>query len=115
MVLLEETSETSANVSVGDINGDGAPDIVLAKGRHTPLHDRVLLNDGKGKFPFASNLGQTLDRTYTADLADVDGDGKLDVVVGNDAPDRKLVYHNVGTAASSWQAASDRPRGARDI
>jgi hypothetical protein len=70
----------------------------------------VLLNDGKGKFPSASNLGQTPDRTYTADLADVDGDGKLDVVVGNDAPDPKLVYRNVGNgrfelAGSFGQAA----------
>ena len=37
VLLLEETSETSANVSIGDLNGDGFPDLVLAKGRHWPL------------------------------------------------------------------------------
>jgi hypothetical protein len=48
-VKLEQTSETSANGSLGDLDGDGDLDIVLAKGRHWPLHDRVLLNNGKGE------------------------------------------------------------------
>lgn len=93
--LLEETSETSAGVNIGDVNGDGLFDIVLGKGRHWPLFNRVLLNDGKGGF-VASNLGSSPDRTYSAALADVDGDGKLDIVVSNDDPDRKLVYRNDG-------------------
>src|SRR6476659_5830706 len=57
VLLLEQTSETSANVSIGDLNGDGFPDLVLAKGRHWPLIDRVLLNDGHGGFTSPHNLG----------------------------------------------------------
>lgn len=34
--------------------------------------------------------------TYSAALADVEGDGHLGIVVSNDAPDRKLVYLNDG-------------------
>jgi hypothetical protein len=93
---LETTSENSANVSMGDLDGDGDLDLVLAKGRHTPLLDRVLLNDGKGGF-VASDLGAAPDRTYAAVLADVDGDHDLDVLTSNDNPDRKLVYLNNGT------------------
>lgn len=54
VLLLEQTAETSANVSIGDLNGDGFADLVLAKGRHWPLVDRVLLNDGQGRFPTAT-------------------------------------------------------------
>ncbi|HEX6728571.1 MAG TPA: VCBS repeat-containing protein [Pyrinomonadaceae bacterium] len=96
VLLLEQTAETSANASIGDLNGDGFPDLILAKGRHWPLIDRVLLNDGHGRFPKAHNLGDVADRSYSVTLADIDRDGDLDVVVGNDAPDPKRVYANDG-------------------
>ena len=108
VVLLEEKAETSASVSVGDLNGDGLTDIVLAKGRHWPLHDRILLNDGKGAF-IASNLSDQPDRTYSAALADIDLDGDLDIVVSNDTPDPKKLFKNDGkghfTAAGTFGEA----------
>jgi hypothetical protein len=36
------------------------------------------------------------DRTYSAALADLGGDGDLDIIVSNDEPDRKLLYKNDG-------------------
>ena len=115
VVNLETTSEDSANVSMGDLDGDGDLDLVLAKGRHTPLFDRVLLNDGQGTF-VASDLGPTADRTYTAALADVDGDGDLDALTSNDTPDRKLVYLNNGkgqfTVAGTWGVSEWSTRNA---
>jgi FG-GAP-like repeat len=97
VLLLETTSETSANVSIGDVNGDGHLDIVLAKGRHWGLVDRVLLGDGAGRFPTAHDLGPASDRTYSGNLVDLDGDGDLDVVISNDTPDPKRIYLNDGS------------------
>jgi hypothetical protein len=50
IVQLETVSETSANASIGDLNGDGFLDIVLAKGRHWPVPSRIFFGDGKGHF-----------------------------------------------------------------
>ena len=95
-LLLEPTAETSANVSLGDVDGDGDLDVVLAKGRHWPLVDRVLLGDGAGHFANGYDLGSASDRSYSGRLVDMDRDGDLDVVISNDAPDPKLIYVNDG-------------------
>ncbi|NQW04243.1 MAG: VCBS repeat-containing protein [Acidobacteria bacterium] len=112
---LEETSETSANASIGDLDGDGDLDIVLAKGRHWPLVNRVLLNNGRGGFE-ASNLAPNADRSYSAVLADLDGNGTPDMVVSNDRPDGKVVYFNDGkgqfTKGGSWGAPEWTTRNA---
>lgn len=102
---LEESAEISANASIGDLDNDGDLDIVLAKGRHWPLHNRMLFNDGKGSFD-AQDLGMVPDRSYATALGDLDGDGDLDIVVSNDNPDDKKVYRNEGSGrfavAGTW-------------
>jgi hypothetical protein len=93
---LEDTAETTANASLRDLDGDGDLDIVLAKGRHWTLVDLVLLNDGKGNFNRRHSVSNRSDRSYTAAVADLNGDGTFDLVVGNDAPDEKVIYFNDG-------------------
>ena len=109
VLLLEDTADESANVSFGDFDADGDLDVVLAKGRHTPRVDRVFLNDGRGRFPTPHNLGEAVDRSYSASLADLDRDGDLDIVISNDTPDPKLVYLNDGKGKFDAGSTYGRP------
>jgi hypothetical protein len=94
---LEPSADTSANVSIGDVNGDGKLDLVLIKGRHWPGMSRVLLGDGRGSFPTAYDLTDARYRSYSGTLVDLDGDGTLDVILSNDTPDPKVILLNDGT------------------
>lgn len=105
---LETKLDTTANVSLGDLDGDGHLDLLLVKGRHWPIVDRVLLGDGKGGIRKSYDLGGIADRSYTGGLADFNGDGFLDIAVSNDR-DRKLIYLNDGKANFSIGSEFGRP------
>ena len=96
VVPLETVSETSSNASIGDLNGDGKPDIVLVKGRHWQLTSKVFLGDGKGHFAPGPPLPSNATKSYSGSLADMTRSGHLDIVLSNDAPDPKLVLVNDG-------------------
>ena len=96
IVPLESASETSSNASIGDLNGDGHPDIVLVKGRHWQVTSRVFFGDSKGHFAPGPVLPSNATKSYSASLADMTGSGHLDMVLSNDEPDPKLVLLNDG-------------------
>ncbi len=108
------TGEHAADVAAGDVDGDGDPDLVVAVRPHVYAvsnglwlppswyasggQNRLWLNQGNGTFVDATNqLSADSDRTTSLALADLDGDGDLDVYVGN-----------ARTTSMPWLAHEDR-------
>lgn len=85
---IGDAAERTASMSLGDLDGDGDLDLVVANGRHWPGQNHIFRNDlGKqdqGLFATQLPLGSEQSTTYATELGDMDGDGDLDVVVGND-------------------------------
>jgi hypothetical protein len=68
-----------ASLVVGDTNGDGKPDIVATNKNDSTIS--VLLGDGAGLFSVQGTYATGL-YSQVSTSGDIDGDGKLDVVVG---------------------------------
>jgi hypothetical protein len=99
--LLRDAGLVSAAV-FADVNGDGFPDLLLAREWDSIL---LLLNDGHGRFtraPDSWGLAKWTSRWIGIAAGDVDGDGRLDVVatswgrntaVHADSANPLLLYH----------------------
>ena len=98
------------SIAVGDINGDGRLDIVAGNysGRN-----KLYINNGNGNFAPLNgiDIGLEISNTEDIQLADIDGDGSLDVLVAN-SYEANLLYVNNGqgnfpTSGIPIGAASD--------
>ena len=76
----------ASSVAIGDVNGDGKPDLVLTHQFGPNFDERavgVLLGNGDGTFRPPAMFSSGGHSPYSAALADMNGDSKLDLVVAN--------------------------------
>lgn len=95
-------------LAIGDVNRDGLPDVVLGNSG-TQGQNFLWLNDAARPGYFVdvttTHLPAVNDATQDIALADLDGDGDLDMVVANEAPPNRLLLND---GKGKFTEASDR-------
>jgi hypothetical protein len=88
--VLSGGQEGAYSTAVGDLNNDGALDLVFGQGDG---QSQIYLNDGKGGFTAAQPFGPKTGHASSLAVGDINNDGVLDVVVG-DYYGQSAVYLN---------------------
>src|SRR5206468_4724822 len=87
------TGSSPYSVAIGDLNGDGKPDLVVPNfGSNTVS---VLLGSGNGSFGVKTDFGTGALPTSVA-IGDLNGDGKPELAVTNSRSNTVLVLLNIG-------------------
>ena len=98
MNIGEDINNTTA-ITLGDMDGDGDLDVIAGNGSIAGEANRLYLNNGSAA-PFngviGTNIGADRNNTTAIAVGDVDSDGDLDVIVGNN-PERNQLYLNNGS------------------
>jgi sugar phosphate isomerase/epimerase len=105
------------SLSIIDFDGDGNQDIWNAEMtlfNNTDATNRILLGDGKGKFPEEIIISRGID-LHESEIADLDGDGDLDILgkpYDGDTPRLDIWLQNgTGEVVAARKGAFSRPFG----
>lgn len=102
--------DNSRGIACGDVNGDGYLDIVFANRLSNQGQSKIYLNDGSGVFTDVTTTHLPKANHWSTDvaLADLDGDGDLDVVFAN-FNEQSIIYLNNGSGVFEDIASTQLP------
>jgi len=94
------TPNSFASVAFGDVDANGFPDLIV-----TGYTDTKLYTNTSGNFSYSFTFLDSLGKSAT-DLADVDGDGDLDLIISGDTNGlyRTQLYNNNGSGVFTHNA-----------
>ncbi|HUR55446.1 MAG TPA: FG-GAP-like repeat-containing protein, partial [Gemmataceae bacterium] len=95
----DDSARGGVNVAVGDVTGDGRPDVITGAGPdggpHVGVFDGTTLTNVKSFFAFADGFRGGV----SVSAGDVNGDGRADIVTGNGSTGEIQVYDGITTAS----------------
>lgn len=93
--LTQSFSNIGGEMAVGDLNGDGDPDIVQVR-FGTSVPGKVHFNNGNGTYTISGQNLLTTTACQRIQLADLNGDGHLDAFVAADGGNVVLINNGAG-------------------
>ncbi|MED5462432.1 MAG: VCBS repeat-containing protein, partial [Pseudomonadota bacterium] len=101
---IATTAKSASDVMVADMDADGDLDIVSASSGDNTI--AWYENDGAADPTWSAvDIATSANGAYSVDVADMDGDGDLDIVSASDTDNTIAWYEHDGAADPSWTAA----------
>ena len=102
---IATSADGAADVHIADMDGDGDLDIVSAGADDDTV--AWYENDGAADPTFtAADIFTSADGATGLEIADMDGDGDLDILSASGADDKIIWYENNGATNPTWSAAT---------